>query len=59
MKTIARWTEPPAPCVYVSKHNCTLDYMIVAKMDPDEYMAHLLDGMAAVWIHPLSPELLR
>ena len=44
MKTIARWTEPPAPCVYVSKHNCTLDYMIVAKMDPDEYMAHLLAG---------------
>ena len=44
MKTIARWTEPPAPCVYVSKHNCTLDYMIVAKMDPDEIWPHLLAG---------------
>jgi arginyl-tRNA--protein-N-Asp/Glu arginylyltransferase len=44
MKTIARWTEPPGPCVYVSDHTCKYEYVLVKKMHPDEYMAYLLAG---------------
>ena len=44
MKTIARSTAPPGPCDYVPHHISQREYLCVATMDADEYMAYLLAG---------------
>jgi len=44
MKTIVRWTEPPGPCDNGPDHICQTEYLVVATMEPDEYMVHLLAG---------------
>jgi arginyl-tRNA--protein-N-Asp/Glu arginylyltransferase len=44
MKTVVRWTAPPVPCDYVPDHICQHEYLHVARMNRDEYMAYLLAG---------------
>jgi arginyl-tRNA--protein-N-Asp/Glu arginylyltransferase len=44
METISRWTEPPGPCPYQADHTCEREYLFVSRLDPSEYMAHLLAG---------------
>jgi leucyl-tRNA---protein transferase len=44
MQTIARWTEPPCPCSYLAEHTTEREYLCVAKLRPDEYMAFLKKG---------------
>ena len=44
METVVRWTEPPGPCIYLPGHMCRREYLSVAKLEPDEYMAYLLAG---------------
>jgi leucyl-tRNA---protein transferase len=44
MKTVVRWTAPPFPCDYVPDHICQREYLHVARMNRDEYMAYLLAG---------------
>ena len=44
MQTVVRWSEPPSPCYYNPDHVCTREYLYVASLRPDEYMAYLLAG---------------
>jgi leucyl-tRNA---protein transferase len=44
METIDRWTDSPSPCDYRPDHTCRREYLYVAALDPDEYMAYLLAG---------------
>jgi arginine-tRNA-protein transferase len=44
MKATLRWTEPARPCNYLPDHTCEREYLCVAKLRPDEYMAFLLAG---------------
>jgi leucyl-tRNA---protein transferase len=44
METINRWTEPPGPCPYQPDHTCEREYLWVSRLDPGEYMTHLLAG---------------
>jgi arginine-tRNA-protein transferase len=44
METNIRWTDPAEPCVYGPDHICQSEYLYVAALDADEYMAYLLVG---------------
>ena len=44
METIVRWSEPPSRCDYSPDHTCQREYVCVAALDADEYMAYLLAG---------------
>jgi leucyl-tRNA---protein transferase len=44
MEIITRWTEPPGPCHYLPDHISEFEYLHVATLGPDEYMAFLLAG---------------
>jgi arginine-tRNA-protein transferase len=44
MEIVLRWTEATRRCHYLPDHRCQIEYVCVAKLDPDEYMAHLLAG---------------
>jgi leucyl-tRNA---protein transferase len=44
METVVQWTAAPGPCYYGPDHICEFEYLCVATIDPDEYMAHLLAG---------------
>ena len=44
MEIVARWSEPSGPCHYSAAHNCRFEYLRVAALDRDEYMALLLAG---------------
>jgi leucyl-tRNA---protein transferase len=44
MEIVHRWTEPAGTCCYRPDHICEREYLWVAILDRDEYMAHLLAG---------------
>lgn len=44
METIVRWTEPPRRCDYGRDHVRRCEYLRVAALERDEYMAYLLSG---------------
>ena len=44
MKTVVSWSEPPSRCDYSADHVCGREYLYVASLRPDEYMAYLLAG---------------
>jgi leucyl-tRNA---protein transferase len=44
METIVCWTDPSSRCDYRPDHICRREYLCVAALDPDEYMAYLLAG---------------
>jgi leucyl-tRNA---protein transferase len=44
MHTIARWADPPTRCLYQPDHISERENLWVARLEPDEYMAHMLEG---------------
>jgi leucyl-tRNA---protein transferase len=44
MKTIVRWTTPSERCHYLPDHICQQEYLSVASLHADEYMALLIAG---------------
>jgi leucyl-tRNA---protein transferase len=44
METVVRWSEPPSHCDYSPDHTCQREYVCVAALDAEEYMAYLLAG---------------
>jgi arginine-tRNA-protein transferase len=48
MKILARWMGPHERCSYLPDRLCRLQYVHVAALDPDEYMACLLTGWRRV-----------
>ncbi len=44
MENVVQWTADPGPCHYGPDHVCQFEYLCVATINPDEYMAYLLAG---------------
>ena len=44
MQTVVSWSEPPSRCDYSADHVCQREYLYVASLSSDEYMAYLLAG---------------
>jgi leucyl-tRNA---protein transferase len=44
MKIVVRWTTPAEQCNYLPDHTSEHEYLSVASLNPDEYMALLIGG---------------